>query len=181
MQNGRVPFAEAFDRLQGMMDMRFVNPIWRITETFAPYTKDLATVRDFGAKIVKERRLEKGSVERFDILSLFLDAKDINGNLFSDKALAEHVLNFIIAGRDTTAQALSWTVYYLHQNPKAKKKLFAEICATLPRGETPTYDQIKNMKYANAVFHEALRLSPSVPKNSKTALYDDMLPDGYSI
>jgi cytochrome P450 len=43
---------------------------------------------------------------------------------------------------------------------------------------TPTYDQIKSMKYANAVFHETLRLYPSVPAEIKTANCDDVLPDG---
>jgi cytochrome P450 len=142
-----------------------------------PQTKDIKTVQDFCTKIVKQRRLENNSRERFDLLSLFLDAKDINGNPFSDKELAEHVLNFIIAGRDTTAQALSWTVYYLHKNLEAVKKLVAEIKETLPNGESPSYDQIKKMKYTNAVFHDALRLAPSVPKNSKSVLKDDMLPD----
>lgn len=183
MKNGSVPFAEAFDRLQATMDMRFINPIWNLTELFSTQkSKDLKTLRDFCGKIVKQRRCEPAEAQKdkFDILSLFMKVKDPEGNFFDDKALTEHVLNFIIAGRDTTAQALSWTFFYLSQNPAALKKLQDEIQETLGNNSKPTYEQIKGMKYANAVFLEALRLSPSVPKNAKSVVEDDMLPDGIS-
>lgn len=91
------------------------------------------------------------------------------------------VLDHLCLGRDTTAQALSWTVFYLITNAGAMEKLLGEIDATLGDAENPTYDQIKGMKYANAVFHEALRLAPSVPKNLKLCLSDDVLPDGTHI
>ncbi|RKO85708.1 cytochrome P450, partial [Blyttiomyces helicus] len=81
-------------------------------------------------------------------------------------------------GRDTTAQALSWTFYMLAKNPAVEEKLVEEVMQTLGDALAPTYDQIKTMRYANAVFHETLRLYPSVPKESKQALADDVLPDG---
>jgi cytochrome P450 len=81
-------------------------------------------------------------------------------------------------GRDTTAQALSWTFFMLSQNPRALESLLDEIDETLGDSQSPTYDQVKGMKYAKAVFHETLRLYPSVPSNMKTANRDDILPDG---
>ncbi|RKO88952.1 cytochrome P450 [Blyttiomyces helicus] len=81
-------------------------------------------------------------------------------------------------GRDTTAQALSWTFYMLAKNPAAEGRLVEEIMQTLGDVRAPTYDQVKTMRYSNAVFHETLRLYPSVPKESKQALADDVLPDG---
>ena len=186
MQNGKVPFADAFDRLQNMVDFRFFNPIWRITELFPSiYSQkqdDLKTIFNFGQRMVLERRQEAlGEKKGSDLLSLFLNATNQHGKPYNDRELTEHVLNFIIAGRDTTAQALSWTFYYLALNPSKLDILVKEIDETLGEAEKPTYDQIKNMKYANAVFHEALRLSPSVPKNMKVALQDDVLPDGTPI
>lgn len=59
---------------------------------------------------------------------------------------------FISAGRDTTAQALSWMFYLLHRSqtdPNVVKKLVKEVDDVL-RGEEPTYDTCKTMKYAEA-------------------------------
>lgn len=55
-----------------------------------------------------------------------------------------------------------------------------EIETTL-QGRAPTYEEIKGMKYANAVFNETLRLHPSVPKNAKQCVKDEVLPDGTPI
>ncbi len=88
---------------------------------------------------------------------------------------------FNLRGRDTTAQALSWTIYNLCKSPENLQKLQQEIKETLGDAIEPTYSQVKTMKYANAVFQEALRLHPSVPKNIKTCLQDDVLPSGTQI
>lgn len=178
MKKGKVPFAVSFDRLQTIMDMRFINPLWKIKEIFDSPKRDLDTIRSFASNIVSNRRKEIHSFDHFDLLSLLMQTKKDDGTDFEDRELVDHVMNFIIAGRDTTAQALSWCLYYLNQNPRVLKKLYKEIDETVDKNETPAYDQIKNMKYANAVFHEALRLSPSVPKNSKVCISPDRLPDG---
>jgi cytochrome P450 len=179
MMNGRVPFADAFDRLQSKMDFRFVNPLWRLSEFLTSSDKDLKLIQAFGQIIVQQRRLEKNKESKSDLLSLFMHLKKEDGSEFSEKELCDHVINFIIAGRDTTAQALSWTVYFLNQNPDAMKKLYMEIDETFAKDEMPSYEKIRGMKYANAVFHESLRLAPSVPKAGKCCLVDDALPDGY--
>lgn len=72
-------------------------------------------------------------------------------------------------------------MFYLLTNPEKLTKFLNEIEATLGSADTPTYEQVKSMKYANAAFHEALRLSPVVPKNIKLCLSDDVLPDGTPI
>ena len=47
--------------------------------------------------------------------------------------------------------------------------------------DIPTYDQVREMKYAKAVFHETLRLYPSVPRENKMCVNDDILPNGVKI
>lgn len=63
------------------------------------------------------------------------------------------------------------------QYPKVQEKLLEEIKNSIGN-DSPTYDQVKEMKYANAVFNETLRLHPSVPKNVKEAAIDEVFPDG---
>ena len=177
-----VPFAVAFDRSQSILDFRFIHPYWKFTELFRYFAiqKDFKTIKTFCSDVVKERKKDL-NFQGNDLLSLFMGMKDENGeSLYNDTQLGEFVLNFIIAGRDTTAQALSWTFYELALHPEVELELVKEIQTTLGvvKQDRPTYDLIKEMKYAKAVFFETLRLHPSVPKNMKHAVHDDVLPDG---
>lgn len=69
-------------------------------------------------------------------------------------------------------QALSWTFYLLLQHPEVEEKVLQEIKEVLgPQalgGEgavlRPTFNELKALRYARAVFLEALRLYPSVPE-----------------
>ena len=153
----------------------------------------------------RRRDIEMGQAKnRNDLLTLLMTMQNNSGDnsaaTLSDEQLCDYVLNFIIAGecllscdhrkltysfakisccnpgRDTTAVALAWTVYLLEKNPHVKAQLLEEIDSTLGTSTTPTYDQIKNMPYANACFHETLRLYPSVPNELKEANADDVLP-----
>lgn len=120
----------------------------------------------------------EGIKDRMDILSYFLERTDENGQPFTDQYLQDIVMNFIIAGRDTTAVTLSWTFYCLSTHPEVRKRLLEEIDSTL-RGQKPTYDDIDTqLPYLHAVVKEVLRLYPPVPKDPKMALEDDTLPDG---
>jgi len=78
------------------------------------------------------------------------------------------------AGRDTTAQALAWTFWYLINDVKLVESLRAEIKRVLAENEvtvrtqlrlpllTAQYDNHRDLVLVNAVFNEALRLHPSV-------------------
>ncbi|KAF9584844.1 hypothetical protein BGW38_004960 [Lunasporangiospora selenospora] len=87
------------------------------------------------------------------------------------------------AGRDTTAQALSWTFYLLHRsqsNPDVIKRL-REEGDTILHGGSPTYEDTKKQKYAEACFYEALRMYPVVPKATRGCVQDDVLPNGIKV
>ncbi|KAF6260759.1 cytochrome P450 [Scenedesmus sp. NREL 46B-D3] len=122
-----------------------------------------------------------------DLLSLFMKSKNADGQLLSDKQLVDTVINFIIAGRDTTAQAVSWTLYELLQHPEVEQQLLQElheVLGALPAGSSsrqavhPSYEQIRQLRFTRACFLEALRLHPSVPENIKYAVRAGTLPDG---
>ncbi|KAJ1556091.1 hypothetical protein HK405_007319 [Cladochytrium tenue] len=126
-----------------------------------------------------------GQTERMDLLQLLMTSKDPRtGREPTVDDLVDYVINFILAGRDTTALALSWTFLMLHRNPDAKRALVAEIDATFPASradEHAGYEDIRGMAYANAVFHETLRLYPPVPNEIKQANADDVLPNGVEV
>ncbi|KAI8098997.1 cytochrome P450 [Halteromyces radiatus] len=191
---GRVPFAESFDEAQRTTFERFINPLWPITEKLTRVTQPwktsmnghLRVVDGFARKVTEQRReqLKKGEIHK-DLLSRFMEASNAQGDPLTNDELRDIVLNFVIAGRDTTAQALSWTFYMLMSHPRVEAKLLDEINTFITdeslADSALLFETIKNMKYAHAVFYEVLRHYPSVPLNQKYALKDDVLPDGTPI
>ena len=94
--------------------------------------------------------------------------------------LRDMTVNFIIAGRDTTACALSWFVYELSKHPDVEKKLLDEMESVF-QGRQPSYDDLNECHYLTACLSETLRLHPSVPLDIKTAVADDVLPSGTKV
>ncbi|CAO3598708.1 unnamed protein product [Absidia cylindrospora] len=188
---GNVPFAESFDEAQRTTFQRFITPLWSVTEFLGRITQPFNTsmndhlkvVDGFARQVTEQRRqqLKNGEVHK-DLLSRFMNASNANGEPLSNDELRDIVLNFVIAGRDTTAQALSWTFYMLMSHPRVEVKLLEEINTNITEealaDSARLYEKIKDMKYAHAVFYEVLRLYPSVPLNQKEALKDDVFPDG---
>ncbi|KAF8977507.1 hypothetical protein BGZ46_007330 [Entomortierella lignicola] len=187
-----VKFAAAFDRLNQGVANRVYSPAWKFTDWWSGKGKqveeDKLVVREFALKIINERRekqTQQGGVlpERKDLLQLFMDLTDDDGQPLSDDMLVDSVLSFIIAGRDTTAQSLAW-MFYLILTPTASpdivKNLVKEIDEKL-QGGSPTYESTKKQKYAEACFYEAVRLYPSVPRSTRICFEDDVLPNGLKI
>ena len=132
-------------------------------------------------------------------MDLFLDYRDEEGGRLSDRQLRDALLNYLLAGRDTTAESLSWTSFRLIKNPTAVRKIRAEcnrhgfyglegefnraidVDPTSTSSKELGYLEAKDLHYVRAVYHETLRLHPSVPRSSKVALKDDFLPGGIFI
>jgi cytochrome P450 len=92
--------------------------------------------------------------------------------------LRDQLVSVLLAGRDTTACTLTWAIYHLSMDPKITFKLRQEIIDTVGLDRTPTYEDLKNMKYLQHILNETLRLYPVVPFNIRFALTDTTLPMG---
>ena len=196
------PFAACFDEVQKFSQKRFKDPLWRLsrffqcTEAERAIRRGVKTMDEFAFDVIKQQRRAADSGENLgpDLLSRFLDRTqtaaatskedDISSKPPSNRELRDIVMNFMIAGRDTTACALSWTMYELGRHPEALKKVIEEcvrVCGPGTdevRDEAYDYDKIADLKYTHAVAMEVLRLHPSVPVDIKFAINDDTLPDG---
>jgi len=94
------------------------------------------------------------------------------------KFLRDILVSFAIAGRDTTAVWMTWTLYALIQNPEIYAKVIAELDDVMGDKITPAPEDLGRLKYFNNVLSETLRLYPSVPSVGRFAVKDDKLPDG---
>lgn len=81
------------------------------------------------------------------------------------KFLRDQVVAVLLAGRDTTAGALSFTFQALAQHPDILRKLRLEILERLGEVKPPSYEDLKNMPYLQHCMNETLRLYPGVPVN----------------
>uniref|UniRef100_K3XBX3 Cytochrome P450 n=1 Tax=Globisporangium ultimum (strain ATCC 200006 / CBS 805.95 / DAOM BR144) TaxID=431595 RepID=K3XBX3_GLOUD len=133
---------------------------------------------------ILERRLKETDEElapRSDIMSLFIKkARELSvaeGSSVLDLDTVRSIfLTFIFAGWDTTSGSITYAFYALIQNPQAQEQLFDEL-ENLQKSSL-TYDDIKKLKYLDAVVSESMRLYPIVPFDKKMAAQDDHLPDG---
>lgn len=96
-----------------------------------------------------------------DVLSLLLAAHDQAGPGVSDDELIGHVAILLVAGHETTANALTWTLFLLAQHPRVMTELLDELEANL-HGAAPTYAQLDRLKLLDAVIKESMRLFPPV-------------------
>lgn len=97
-----------------------------------------------------------------DLLSLLLAARDADtGERMSDLEIRDEAVTLLLAGHETTANALTWTFHLLGRAPEVMEKLRAELDTVLD-GRLPTFDDLPRLAYTNAVFSESMRLYPPV-------------------
>lgn len=110
-----------------------------------------------------------------DLLQMLLEARDEeSGEGMTDDQLRAEVKTLLLAGHETTANALTWTWYLLSQYPEVETKLHAELDAVLA-GRLPTIDDLPRLVYTRMVFDETLRLYPPAWIVARRAIEGDTL------
>lgn len=144
-------------------------------------------IRAVADRILTRRLAEPASqlAARSDILSLFIQrARDLDAastSLLDIPTLRSIILTFIFAGRDTTAECITYTFYAITRHPDVQQKIVEELEKAAEDDDDTsgmTYETVKRFKYLEAVVLEAVRLYPALPFNVKHAVCDDYLPDG---
>ncbi|PJZ69950.1 cytochrome P450 [Leptospira perolatii] len=115
-----------------------------------------------------------------DIITMLLEARDEEtGETMSEQQIRDEAITLLIAGHETTANALSWAFYLLSQNPEAFEKVRAEAFSVLGDRE-PNMDDIQKLSYTRKVVDETLRLYPPAWIIERRALGWDEL-GGYDV
>jgi len=138
----------------------FIPGIERLLNTPLPPAVKLksmiTTMRDTVGRIVADHRAD--TVRRDDIVTALIEA-NVDGDTLSEEQVRDETLTLMLAGFETTANALAWTWWLLDRNPDAAAKLRSEIDRVLG-DERATYDDIERLPYAMAVIAETMRLRP---------------------
>jgi cytochrome P450 family 135 len=129
-------------------------------------------------KEIRAHRADASVSERDDILSLLLSARDEDGEGLTDSELRDELMTLLLAGHETTATALSWTLERLTRHPDVLARVTEEARA----GD----DSEGGGEYLDAVIKESLRLRPVVPAVARyltepTELGGRVLPAGVHI
>ena len=89
------------------------------------------------------------------------------------------LINFLVAGHETTSGALSFALYYLSRHPDVYARARAEVDQVWGADERPDFELIAKLRYVRRVFDEALRLQPTVPGYYRAAREDTVLAGIY--
>jgi len=187
MDNHNLPYANAFDDAQHIIETRFERPFWKVQRLLGigpekRMKEAVQTMDDFAYGLIKERRAAGDWEGRIDLLSKFLHlaAEQNDPDHFDDKYLRDVVSNFMLAGRDTTMCTIAWCLHMIMDRPDVETALLDEmekVVANHVDGDC-TFDEANRLEYMHAFISETLRLYPVVPRDSVYAEGDDILPDG---
>lgn len=180
---GREMFNEAFNATQKVLATRSYSQSFyflintpefrrccKIVHGFARYYVDKAVQMD-------DETLEKKTQSGYTFLY------ELAKTTKNPKVLQDQLLNIMVAGRDTTAGLLSFTLFELSRNPDIWDKLKQEVYTHFGHGSEEdiaaiSFESLKRCEYLKYVLNEVLRLYPSVPVNFRDSTKDTTLPSG---
>ncbi|KAL5977169.1 hypothetical protein ACLOJK_021511 [Asimina triloba] len=179
-----VPFA--WWKLQRWLD---VGPERKLREAWE-------IIDDFMYKNIWTRRQEGISKDSGDLLASYIEEAQGSSNDISDKFLRDTALNFLFAGKDTGAAAITWFLWTISEHPRAENMILEELRSIIAarkggkddrKANKPTTtvvfeaEELNGLVYLHAALCETLRLYPPVPFEHKGVFQLDILPSGAAV
>ncbi|KAH6785240.1 hypothetical protein C2S51_037695 [Perilla frutescens var. frutescens] len=128
------------------------------------------------ADVEKLQQRDYSNIKDASLLRFLVDMRGVDAD---DRQLRDDLMTMLIAGHETTAAVLTWSIFFLAQHPSKMKKAQAEIDSVLGQ-ERITLEVIKKLEYVRLIVVEALRLYPQPPLLIRRSLKSDTLPGGYN-
>lgn len=153
---------ESLETALACIDHRFSGNFWWIPDWVptANNRRMRSAIRRLDAiiyRFIEERRKQTG--EHADLLSLLLHARAEDNSTMTDLQLRDEAMTLFLAGHETTALALTWTWLLLGQHPGVAADLEAELQHVLG-GRLPGVEDVPQLRVAEAIIQEAMRLYP---------------------
>lgn len=126
-------------------------------------------------EIIEERSVSQGDFN--DLLNMLMETRyEDTGEAMSMQQLIDEIKVLFIAGHETTANALTFTLHFLGSNPEAQQKVFDEITKIESLTDN-VIEQLQKMTYINAVLNESMRLYPPAWITDRQNVEDDIIGD----
>ncbi|KAM9347677.1 sterol 26-hydroxylase, mitochondrial-like [Symphorus nematophorus] len=144
------------------------------------YTAGWDGIFSFATKLIDKKmesiqqRLDSNQEVEGEYLTYLLSktqmsTKDVYGN----------VTELLLAGVDTTSNALTWTLHLLSMHPQSQDRLYKEVSTLVPTDCVPSAAEVTQMPYLRAVVKESLRMYPVVPTNGRVLTDKNVMIGGY--
>lgn len=145
----------------------FLRPILRWTGVEGRYLRKSARLFGRLQRLIDERR--RGGEPRDDLLQMLLDSRyEDTGEPMEAHRLLEELVVLFVAGHETSANALTWTLYLLSRHPEAAARIRQEV------GQAPLdVGRLRELPYLTQVIEESMRLYPPAWITDRVALADD--------
>jgi cytochrome P450 len=167
--------------------MRFANeyvehivriPTWLPTPKNFRFRRAKTTLDALVYRLIEEHRAN--SDRDGDLLSMLMSETDEgDGQGMTPVQLRDEVMTLVLAGFETTANALTWTLYLLSQHPEVSRKLAQESSDVLG-GRAATFEDLPRLELTERVLQESMRLYPPAWCFERAAVEADEI-GGYAI
>ncbi|ELZ88232.1 unspecific monooxygenase (cytochrome P450) [Haloferax elongans ATCC BAA-1513] len=153
-------------------------PQWVPTPLNRRYKQALEDLTEVVGRIIEDRRNGDGELdpESNDIVSLLLTFRDDDGNPLPDEQIRDELVTILLAGHETTALALTYTLHLLGTNQEQADTLREEVDSVLD-GDSPTFADLGDLPYTEQVITEGMRIYPPVWELVREAAEPDTLGD----
>jgi cytochrome P450 len=154
-------FGTALDELASQIFRVFSDEIYQDLGSWSAWTQFVhhqPRFRELIAGRIKRTRAgsEPSGTTLFDVL---VQARDEGGSLLRDDEIEDHIFTMLVAGVDPTALALSWALYWIHEDFDVLSRLRQEIDSL---GQDSGPERVAQLAYLTAVCEETLRMYPVV-------------------
>lgn len=134
----------------------------------------------------QQQGIEISAVEAQDVLETMIQSRDEAGNTYTNEELFSNVMILLLAGEDTTANTLAWTIDRLADHLTVQDAIFNEIQANYPSSGELSLEDLDNFPLTFAAAQEAMRLKPVLPytfleSNKDTEIEGYHIPEGTSM
>jgi cytochrome P450 len=164
----KVLLAHTWGRLERIVDP----PEWVPTPGNLRFREALECVDRVVYRILAERRAMKPEEAPDDLLSRLLHERDESGEGLDDREIRNETITLLLAGHETTANALAWTLHLLARHPEVQERLRVEVAAVLGDRD-PTADDLSRLTYTETVLRESMRLYPPIWALERRVIEED--------
>ena len=123
--------------------------------------------------IIAERRISNSKQD--DLLTMLMEVEDVDtAERMTDQQLRDEVITIFLAGHETTANAMSFALFLMAQNPAAADRIAVELREVMSEGGL-TYERLAKLDYTTRAVKEAMRLYPPAWIIGREATRDDVV------